>query len=150
MALGCPMTKVIEVKDLLGAWRLESWSLIYEDGRPDEYPIGPDAPGVLMYTPDGRMSTVLSRAGRAKTKPSSPGEKVTAYEDTFAYAGSFEVRDGVVHHVIDIAHDPALVGVTVVRHGVIEGDRLTYKGSGADFSVGAKRYQKVVWRRFKH
>lgn len=143
------MVKVIQAEDLLGAWRLISWSLVYEDGRPDEYPVGRGAPGVLTYTPDGRMSTVLSRADRVKATPITMADKATAYEDTFAYAGSFEVRNGVVHHVIEIAHDPALVGNLVLRYGVIEDDRLTYKGSGADFSIGAKRYQKVIWQRFK-
>ena len=89
------MAKPIEENELLGAWRLENWSYVYDDGRPDDYPLGPGAHGVLMYTPDGRMCTVLMRAGRSTTTPSSIKDKASAYEDTFTYAGSFEVRDGV-------------------------------------------------------
>ena len=104
------MAKAIEEKELLGAWRLESWSHVYDDGRPGEYPLGPDANGVLMYTPDGRMCPVLSRTSRSETTPSSVEDKALAYDDTFSYAGNFEVLDGVVHHVIDVAYDHALVG----------------------------------------
>lgn len=143
------MSKAIEEKELLGTWSLESWSHVYDDGRPDDYPLGPNAHGVLMYTPDGRMCTLLSRAGRPEPAPSSIEEKALAYDDIFTYAGSFEVRDGVVHHEIDVAQDPALVGKTVLRYGVIDGDRLIYKGSGNDFWDGAKRHQSVIWRRFK-
>jgi hypothetical protein len=143
------MAKVINDKDLLGAWSMESWSHVYDDGRPEDFPLGPGALGVLTYTPDGRMSTVVSRGGRSETAPSSIEEKAAAFEDTFTYAGSFEVREGVVHHLIDIAHDPSLLGNTVLRYGEIEGDHLIYKGAGSDFWDGAKRHQRVVWRRFK-
>ena len=33
----------IGVTDLLGAWHLVGWSLVYADGRPPEYPLGQDA-----------------------------------------------------------------------------------------------------------
>ncbi|HLM11418.1 MAG TPA: lipocalin-like domain-containing protein [Reyranella sp.] len=117
--------------DLVGAWGLESWSLEYEDGRPSEFPLGLAVRGMLLYTPDGRVSATLMGAG----KPAA----------SFAYAGRYDVRGDAVYHSIEISTDPTLVGVTTTRHIAREGDVLTL--SGPDFRAGTGRRQKVVWRR---
>ena len=52
------------VHDLVGAWRLERWSLEYEDGRTSEFPLGPDARGMLLYTPGGHVSATLMNTGQ--------------------------------------------------------------------------------------
>lgn len=116
--------------DLAGAWRLESWSFEYDDGR-REFPLGPEARGMLLYTPGGQVSATLMGTGPS---PAS-----------LAYAGRYEVRGGAVHHSIDVASDAALVGVTTMRHIARDGDRLTL--SGPDFRAGTGRSQKIVWRR---
>jgi hypothetical protein len=117
--------------DLVGAWGLESWSLEYEDGRPSEFPLGLAVRGMLLYTPDGRVSATLMGAG----KPAA----------SFAYAGRYDVRGDAVYHSIEIATDPTLVGVTTTRHIAREGNVLTL--SGPDFRAGTGRTQKIVWRR---
>jgi hypothetical protein len=117
--------------DLVGAWGLESWSLEYEDRRPSEFPLGLAVRGMLLYTPDGRVSATLMGAG----KPAA----------SFAYAGRYDVRGDAVYHSIEIATDPTLVGVTTTRHIAREGDVLTL--SGPDFRAGTGRTQKIVWRR---
>jgi hypothetical protein len=118
-------------QDLLGAWRLERWSLEYEDGRPAEFPLGPDARGMLLYTAGGQVSATLMNTGQ----PSA----------SLAYAGRYDVRNGAVYHSIEIATDPTLVGMTTTRHIAREGDVLTL--SGPDFHAGTGRSQKIVWRR---
>ncbi len=119
------------VHDLSGAWRLERWSLEYEDGRPAEFPLGPDACGMLLYTPGGQVSATLMKA----SEPAA----------SLAYAGRYDVRDGAVYHSIEIATDPTLVGKTTTRHIAREGDVLTL--SGPDFHAGTGRSQKIAWRR---
>ena len=119
------------VHDLPGAWRLERWSLEYEDSRPAEFPLGPDARGMLLYTPGGQVSATLMKA----SEPAA----------SLAYAGRYDVRDGAVYHSIEISTDPTLVGVTTTRHIAREGDVLTL--SGPDFHAGTGRSQKIVWRR---
>jgi Lipocalin-like domain len=135
----------VTAADLIGAWRLERWSLIYEDGRPDEYPLGSNAIGMIMYTANGEVSATLMRAGRAATAPVSEMDKAKAFAESFAYAGRYEVRDGTAYHSIEIATNPALIGLTSTRHIKLEGDRLTL--SGPDFSAGSSRTQQIVWRR---
>ena len=58
---------------------------------------------------------------------------------------SVDVRDGAVFHSIEVATNPALIGITSTRHIALDGDRLTL--SGPDFSPGSGRTQKIVWRR---
>jgi len=115
---------------LVGAWRLESWSLIHEDGRPPAFPMGSDARGYILYMPGGQVSATIMRAD---------GERC------FAYAGRYEVADGSVIHTIEISTDPALIGVRSTRSITFEGDRLTL--AGPDFFPGTARTQRIVWRR---
>jgi hypothetical protein len=122
-------------RDLAGAWGLESWSLEYEDGRPGEFPLGLTVRGLLLYTPDGPSAGWVSATLMGTGQPGA----------SFAYAGRYEVRGDTVHHSIEVATDPTLVGVTTTRHIAWEGDMLTL--SGPDFRAGSGRRQKIVWRR---
>lgn len=136
---------MVSSKDLHGAWKLEGWALVYEDGRPSEYPLGRDAVGLILYTPDGRVSATLMRAKRAPLADESDASKAKAYDDCFAYAGSYEVRGDAVFHTIEIATNPALAGVTSTRSISLDGSKLTL--SGPDFSPGSPRWHRIIWRR---
>jgi len=116
--------------DLLGGWRLESWSLLHDDGRPPEFPMGPDAKAYILYIPTGQVSATIMRADAS---------------DCFAYAGRYEVADGTVFHSIELSTNPALIGVRSTRYIKLEGDRLTL--SGPDFLPGSARTQRIIWRR---
>ena len=129
---------------LHGTWRLESWSLVYADGRPPECPLGEDAVGYLMYTSDGHVSAALARANRPPLDPASIDSKVQAFDAFFGYAGRFEVRERAVVHKIDFATNPALAGVNSLRHVELDGERLTL--SGPDFAP-SPRCHRIVWRR---
>ena len=115
---------------LVGAWRLESWSLIHEDGRPPAFPMGSDARGYILYMPGGQVSATIMRADRS---------------ECFAYAGRYEIADGTVFHSIELSTNPALIGLRSMRRIALEGDRLTL--SGPDFLPGTQRTQQIVWRR---
>ena len=121
--------------DLVGAWRLESWSFDYDDGR-QEFPLGAGARGMLLYTPSGQVSATLMGATSMHAEQSHA---------SLAYAGRYEQRDGSVHHSIEIATEPSLVGLTTTRYIAQEGDMLTL--SGPDFRADTGRSQKIVWRR---
>lgn len=133
------------VEDLLGAWRLLGWSLVYADGRPAEFPLGQDAVGFLMYTPDGHVSATLMQKARPAQAPASAADAATAYAESFAYAGRYAVRDNTVFHTIEVATNPALIGITSTRNIELTGDILAL--SGPDFGAGSPRSQRIVWRR---
>ena len=139
------MARSVTARDLIGGWRLESWALVAEDGRPAECPLGRDAVGFILYTADGHMSATLMRAGRRPMASVADVEKAKAFDDCFAYAGRYEVREGVAYHSIEVATNPALAGITSSRHILLDGDRLTL--SGPDFSPGAPRFHRIIWRR---
>ena len=134
----------VDAGSLLGAWRLVSWSLIHPDGR-REHPLGSDAVGLIMYTPDGHVSATLMRRARPAGQPSTADDRAQAYTESFCYAGRFQVRDGAVHHAIEIAANPALIGLTTTRRIALDGDRLVL--AGPDFAAGSERLQEIVWRR---
>ena len=118
------------MSDLLGGWRLESWSFLYDDGRSPEFPMGADAKGYILYTPGGQVSATIMRADTS---------------ECFAYAGRYEIADGTVFHSIELSTNPALVGLRSTRHISLDGDRLIL--SGPDFAAGTNRTQQIVWRR---
>lgn len=132
-------------EDVIGAWRLQSWALVYDDGRPDEYPLGTDAEGMIMYTPGGEVSAMLMRKARSPAAPVTAAEKAREYDDAFAYAGRYEVRDGSVFQTIALATNPAIIGVTTSRQITLDGDRLSL--IGGDFSAGTGRRHVIEWRR---
>lgn len=131
--------------DLIGGWQLESWALVYEDGRPSEYPLGRDAIGFILYTPDGHVSATLARRDRKPLASEADADKARAYDDVFAYAGRYKVRGEAVFHSIEVATNPALQGITSTRNIMLDGNRLVL--SGPDFSPGSPRWQRIVWRR---
>ena len=116
--------------DLRGGWKFLSWSYVYEDGRPPEFPLGPDANGYILYTPGGQVSATIMRADKS---------------ECFAYAGRYEIAEGSVFHSIELSTNTALIGLRSTRHIGLEGDRLTL--SRPDFSPGTKRAQHIEWRR---
>lgn len=135
----------VTAKDLVGAWRLAGWSLVYEDGRPAEYPLGRDAKGFSLYTADGHMSATLMRARRHPFQQGNSAEKSQAYDDCIACAGRYEVNGEVVFHTIEVSTDPALSGIVSTRNVMLDGNRLTLVGP--DFSPDAPRYHRIIWRR---
>jgi hypothetical protein len=130
---------------LVGTWRLERWELVYDDGRPPECPLGPDAVGFLIYTADGYVSASLARAERAPLGQDDDSTKARAFDAYFAYVGRYTVCDGAVTHRIAIAPNPALTGIETLRHVDLDGDRLTL--SGPDFAAALPRSHRIVWRR---
>jgi Lipocalin-like domain len=130
---------------LVGTWQLERWELVYADGRPPECPLGEDAIGFLIYSPDGHVSASLARARRAPLDRGDDGAKARAFDAYFGYAGHYAVRDGAVVHTVAMAPDPALTGVETVRQVALSGDRMVL--TGPDFTAGSPRSHRIVWRR---
>src|SRR4029077_12305621 len=66
-----PVTMKCLREQLIGAWRLVSYVETPVDGSPKRFPLGEDAEGIIMYTPDGYMSAQLMRLAR---RPFSSGD----------------------------------------------------------------------------
>ena len=103
-----------------GAWRLVSWIMRGEDGTL-QYPMGKDVVGQIVYTPSGRMSCEMMRAGASLADFEGLGSNEDAITKIvrifFAYYGPYTVDDAtqsVTHHVEGGIH-PAWVGTPRVR-----------------------------------
>lgn len=141
---------------LIGAWRMSDWQVIV-DGQFDNHlpPLGHSAEcgGILLYTPEGLMSAMLSRTDRAPFGDPSldggtPEEKVAAFSSVVSYAGTFEVDEATatVTHVVEHASHPNLVGQRMKRICVFANGRL--KLDTPSMIMGGKsRESYIEWRR---
>jgi Lipocalin-like domain len=138
---------------LLGAWRLTGY--LAEGPNGDVvYPLGSDATGYIMYTPDGHMSASVMRSGRPKFSSSdlvagTPEEHATAAAGYLAYAGTFDVDDssGVVIHHIQTALVPNWVGNDFKRKVILDGDKLELRALAPSLVGGEIRLVRVLWDR---
>ena len=142
---------------LHGVWHLVRWDIRYDDGRPDSYPFGPDATGLIQYTADGGMAACVARAHRPRRSSDSvrsapEAERLAAFESYFQYAGRYEVRrhegrQQVVHHVSH-ALNPNFVGTDQVRNMDFGADgMLTLSASDHVPGTSVLRHHRLIWRR---
>ena len=84
----------------------------------------------IMYTADGYVGVVSTPSGRKKTSApagrtdlvgSTPEELVEATRSVTCYAGHYELKDGEVHHHVEMALSPNLIGGTLIRRVHIDG-----------------------------
>jgi Lipocalin-like domain len=135
------------IERLIGAWDLREWSEIRSDGS-KSYPLGEDAIGQILYTPDGRMAAQLVRINRQKFasddwRKADPAEAARAFKEYFGYFGLYEVDLGsktVIHHVKG-SWFPNVEGGDQFRRFRLEGGLLVLD---ADTSWGKVR---IVWAR---
>lgn len=141
-----------EAGSIVGTWKLIS--MTYQDqttGKQVEL-WGANPIGFLTYTPDGRMSAVISASKRSfsASNPSqtSTEEQASYFRSCFAYAGAYTPTDkGVIHHV-EVANDPAWVGKDQVRYLHFEGNRLIVTAPATKtVSDPNARVLTLVWER---
>lgn len=138
--------------DLIGTWTLAAWRRVTEDGSVS-HPLGADAHGLLVYSPNGRMSVVLAAAGRPQMETADPlgGDvqaRAAAYSTCLAYYGTYEVRDDEVVHRVDVALFPNWSGVEQVRPFTLDGDELVLRTPPMQTSAGSV-VNELAWEREK-
>ena len=106
-----------------GAWRLDALRLRMEDTGEIVEPFGPDPRGSIIFTPDGRMMTVITASRRAL--PTTDAEMAAAFRGMMAYTGRFTLDQDQVVIDVDASWNPAWEGTQQIRRVDLEGDRLT-------------------------
>ena len=149
---------MIRPAQLHGAWALRDFRIRFADGRPDLHPFGPDASGMLLYTPSGRMQAILTRAarpplraGRLETAHRAGAEaKAAAFDSYLSYGGTWTLETDEVVHLVTHALVPDLVGQrnrrridvdALVTHGALV---LTYQITPKS---GVTRTYRLTWER---
>lgn len=139
----------MEPNPLIGAWRL----VTYEAHAGDEvsYPLGEDASGYIMYTPDGYMSVLIMAAGRANFESDdilggTDEEKLEAASTFLSYCGRYEFLGDRVVHKIETASYPNRVGSEQTRFIQLEGDELLLTTPPMVIR-GTPRSGRLLWER---
>ena len=141
---------MIERKDIVGVYRQigeevvdAAGKLIHSDSNRSSQ---------IMYTADGYVGVVSTPSGRKPLANSggrsdlggaTPEELVEATRSVTCYAGHFEVKGDEVHHHIEMALNPSLIGTTLIRRVHFDGPNLTL--SARPDAQGNVR--KILWRR---
>ena len=114
---------------IVGTWKLLSYSSVDEDGECD-YPLGPNALGYIIYTTDGYMSVSMSTSDRPShysndVMGGTDQEKIADAESYISYCGTYELHNDRVIHNIEMALFPNRVGTSQTRYYKIDGDTIT-------------------------
>jgi hypothetical protein len=134
----------LDKSDLLGSWRMNSWTRKAVETGDVADALGPEPIGYIAYHADGRMMATVFRRDRLSSSATgwSVAEKSQLFDDMLAYVASYSLEgDRVVHHV-DGSWNPNWHG-DLSRPFVLEGDRLVISGApGIDPRTG----EEVVYR----
>ena len=139
--------------NLIGAWTLQSYEARSIVGSDVMYPLGVDAQGIIMYTPDGYMSAQLMRSGRAPFRQDdmhSPrqAELAAAAGGYLTYSGPYSVvGDGLIAHHVAISLLPNWIGGTQYRSARLHGSLLQLSPPEPILINGERRTATLVWRR---
>jgi hypothetical protein len=128
---------------------LEVWEARNDTGQVS-YPRGRHAKGYLTYTDDGFVFVAIMSADRAPFATAdlvggTPLEKASAAETYTSYCGTYDLRDGIVVHHIEVSLFPNWVGVDQERSMEVHDDRLILAATAL---VGGRRgVNRLIWTR---
>ena len=109
---------------LFGLWRTVSFETEYQKSTEREAPLGKNPTGYVMYTPEGRMWSIVTAEGREA--PKTDEDRAALFKSMFAYTGTYRVEGDKLIIKVDVSWNPARVGKDQVRSFKIDGDRLQH------------------------
>lgn len=137
---------------LIGAWRLRRW-VAFGDDSFESQPMGQKPDGLLVYSGDGTMITVLGPGERPRFQSDdvtggTDEERVQAFTTYVAYGGSYEVDGDTVSHQVETSLFPNWIGTVQRRRWELDqtGRRLILTSPPVAFG-GATRIQRLTWER---
>jgi hypothetical protein len=145
------MSRALSAADLVGTWRLVTWTSAGADGV--QMPMGEHPDGVVVYTPDGTMVTTIGKADRPPIDGTDmhggPVEQRLEAQATFiAYSGTFRIDGGDVIHDVTMSLYPNWVGTSQRRHVALSEDGNELALSSDAFAVrGRVGTHVLTWRR---
>ena len=140
-------------KRLIGSWKLVSYEARHDDGRHVIYPLGKDAKGYILYTPDGYMSAQIMQPDRPPYQAPDPSggtdtESAQAARGYLAYSGPYHVEDdSVVVHESEVSLFPNWVHGTQSRKAVLVDRRLELSTITPVLFGEEERTAVLVWER---
>lgn len=139
-------------EQLVGAWNLVSWHIDYQGRRPDSYPFGEDAEGLLIYDAGGWMSATMSCRERTNfsagsARQASAESRARAVEEYLAYCARWWIAGRTVVHDVVLSLNPTLMHTHQIREATLDGDRLLLCAHESGGSTGGARTHRLLWQR---
>ena len=116
-------SQVITSPTFHGAWQLLSYDVEQQSNGDTFAPMGNQPTGYVIFTPEGRLSFMLSAEGR---QPGSNAvERSALLNSMIAYTGIYRLEGDRWITQVDVAWNPEWVGTKQTRFFEIDGDVLT-------------------------
>lgn len=93
---------------LVGLWKTVSFETEYQGTSEKDYPLGKNPTGYLMYTPDGRMWSIVTTEKREA--PKTDQDRSELFKSMFAYTGTYRVEGDKIITKVDVSWNPAWIG----------------------------------------
>lgn len=137
---------------LVGSWKLISFESRDASGNVS-HPWGEDTKGYLIYNADGYMSVAIMSSNRAKfssgdLKGGTDQEKAAAADSYISYCGTYEIKQDMVVHHIELSFFPNWIGIDQNRMLSIDGNQLTLS-TPPIVVAGVEQTHHLVWERAK-
>jgi len=107
---------------ILGIWKLISFETEFQATGERIPTLGKNPTGYIIFTPEGRMMTVITGEGRIA--PKTDQDRGDLFKSLFAYTGMYRLEGDKLISKVDVAWNPAWVGTEQVRFFKFDGDRL--------------------------
>ena len=106
----------------LGIWKIVSWETEFQATGEREPVLGKNPTGYIIFTPEGRMMTVITGEGRKE--PKTDQDRADLLKSLIAYTGMYRLEGDKWITKVDVAWTPAFVGTEQTRFFKFDGDRL--------------------------
>jgi hypothetical protein len=107
---------------ILGIWKIVSWESEFQATGEREPVMGKNPTGYIVFTPEGRMMTVIT--GEGWKAPKTDQDRADIFKSLFAYTGMYRLEGDKWITKVDVSWNPAWVGTEQVRFFRFDGDRL--------------------------
>jgi hypothetical protein len=109
---------------LLGLWKIVSFETEYQGTSEREPSLGKNPTGYNLYTPEGRVWSIITGEGREA--PKTDQDRAGLFKSMFALTGMYRVEGDKLITKVDVSWNPTWLGTEQVRTFKIDGDRLQH------------------------
>ena len=128
----------MESKNIVGVWRLASTRATDPQGKAAGQPFGPRGMGLVTFTSDGRMMSVLVD-GRSSLPEGTPRQYSS-------YCGNYTFDGSTLSTRVDASSDPSRVGGDQVRSVRFENGGMVLAPPRRLYA-GVMQHQELFWER---
>jgi hypothetical protein len=134
-------------EDLIGTWRMTSWTRESVATGERRDCLGPAPIGYIAYHADGHMMATVFRRDRPRPDGQfNDADKAALFDSMLAYVARYTLQDGCVTHHVEAAWNPAWA-VDLARPFALEGRRLTIEAPGPDPDTGEAIVQRMAFEK---